>query len=88
MEENFIDKKQRQLHKHASDQEYKSYGGFGFAGSLDVNHSNGTKGMNNDFGKYTGNSGETTSDQSIALRQQASQYFDSNTGHSQLSWKE
>ncbi|BBG92618.1 BLISTER protein, partial [Prunus dulcis] len=70
------------VHKHASDQEYKSYGGFGFAGSLDVNHSNGTKGMNNDFEKYTGNSGETTSDRSIALRSQASQDFDSNTSHS------
>ncbi|CAB4261719.1 unnamed protein product [Prunus armeniaca] len=68
-----------QVHKHASDQEYKSYGGFGFAGSPDVNHSNGTKGMNNDFEKYTGNSGETTSDQSIALRPQASQDFDTNT---------
>ncbi|KAH0993662.1 hypothetical protein GBA52_005145 [Prunus armeniaca] len=71
-----------QVHKHARDQEYKSYGGFGFAGSLDVNHSNGTKGMNNDFEKYTGNSGETTSGQSIALRPQASQEFDSNTSHS------
>ncbi|KAL6292351.1 hypothetical protein ACE6H2_000493 [Prunus campanulata] len=71
-----------QVHKHASDQAIKSYGGFGFAGSLDVNHSNGTKGMNNDFEKYTGNSGETTSDQSIALRPQASQDFDSNTSHS------
>ncbi|XP_068326939.1 protein BLISTER [Pyrus communis] len=70
-----------QVHKHA-DQEYQRYGGLGFGGPLAVNNRHGTNGISNDFEKYTGALGGTTSDQSIAPRPLASQDFAGNTSHS------
>lgn len=70
-----------QVQKHA-DQEYQRYGGLGFGGPLAVNNRHGTNGISNDFEKYTGALGGTTSDQSIAPRPLASQDFAGNTSHS------
>ncbi|CAN6547639.1 unnamed protein product [Malus baccata var. baccata] len=70
-----------QVQKHA-DQEYQRYGVLGFGGPLAINNHHGTNGISNDFEKYTGALGGTTSDQSIAPRPQANQDFAGNTSHS------
>ncbi|XP_050130340.1 protein BLISTER isoform X3 [Malus sylvestris] len=70
-----------QVQKHA-DQEYLRYGVLGFGGPLAVNNRHGTNGISNDFEKYTGALGGTTSDQSFAPRPQANQDFAGNTSHS------